>query len=36
LTRVINGDNLPATRAQSIGETVWLVDKNALPEDFRG
>jgi 6-phosphogluconolactonase len=36
LTRVINGDNLPATRAQSIGETVWLVDKDALPEDLRG
>ncbi len=36
LTRIFNGENLPATCARSIGETVWLVDKSALPEDFRG
>jgi 6-phosphogluconolactonase len=36
LTRVLAGENLPANRAHSIGETVWLVDKAALPESFRG
>jgi 6-phosphogluconolactonase len=36
LTRVLAGENLPANRAQSTGETVWLVDQAALPEDFRG
>ena len=36
LTRVLAGENLPANRAQSIGETVWLVDQAALPENFRG
>jgi 6-phosphogluconolactonase len=36
LTRVFAGENLPANRAQSIGETIWLVDKAALPENFRG
>jgi 6-phosphogluconolactonase len=36
LTRVFAGENLPANRAQSTGETVWLVDQAALPEDFRG
>jgi 6-phosphogluconolactonase len=36
LTRVLEGVNLPASRACSIGETVWLVDKAALPENFRG
>jgi 6-phosphogluconolactonase len=36
LTRVFAGENLPANRAHSIGETVWLVDKAALPESFRG
>jgi 6-phosphogluconolactonase len=36
LTRVLDGENLPANRAHSIGETVWLVDQAALPEDFRG
>jgi 6-phosphogluconolactonase len=36
LTQVFSGENLPANRAQSNGETVWLVDKAALPEDFRG
>jgi 6-phosphogluconolactonase len=36
LTRVLAGENLPAGRAGSAGETVWLVDQAALPEDFRG
>lgn len=36
LTRVLTGENLPAGRARSNGETVWLVDRAALPEDFRG
>jgi 6-phosphogluconolactonase len=36
LTRVLDGENLPASRAHSIGETLWLVDKAAMPENFRG
>lgn len=36
LRRVFAGENLPANRAQSTGETVWLVDQAALPENFRG
>jgi 6-phosphogluconolactonase len=36
LTRVLDGENLPAARARSIGETIWLVDAAALPENFRG
>jgi len=36
LTRVLAGENLPANRAQSTAETVWLVDQAALPENFRG
>jgi 6-phosphogluconolactonase len=36
LTRVLAGENLPANRAHSAGETVWLVDAAALPENFRG
>ena len=36
LTRVLAGANLPANRARSIGDTVWLVDRAALPENFRG
>jgi len=36
LTRLLNGENLPATRARSTGETVFLVDEAALPEGFRG
>lgn len=36
LTRLVNGENLPALRARSNGETVWLVDQAALPEDIRG
>jgi 6-phosphogluconolactonase len=35
LTRVLGDENLPANRARSTGETVWLVDKAALPENFR-
>jgi len=36
LTRLLNGENLPAVRARSNGETVWLVDQAALPEGIRG
>jgi len=36
LTRLFNGENLPALRARSNGETVWLVDRAALPEGIRG
>ncbi len=36
LTRVLAGEDLPANRAHSTGETVWLVDQAALPENFRG
>jgi 6-phosphogluconolactonase/glucosamine-6-phosphate isomerase/deaminase len=36
LTRVLAGENLPANRAHSMGETIWLVDTAALPETFRG
>jgi 6-phosphogluconolactonase len=36
LTRVLEGENLPAGRACSLGQTLWLVDKAALPENFRG
>jgi 6-phosphogluconolactonase len=36
LTRVLDGENLPANRAHSTGETIWLVDQAALPENFRG
>jgi 6-phosphogluconolactonase len=36
LTRALSGENLPANRAQSIGETVWLIDEAARPENFRG
>ncbi len=35
LTRIFDGEDLPATRARSQGETVWLVDRAALPENFR-
>ena len=35
LTRVFDGENLPAKRARSLGETTWLVDEAALPENFR-
>ena len=36
LTRLFAGENLPANRARSTGETIWLVDRSALPENFRG
>jgi 6-phosphogluconolactonase len=36
LTRVLASENLPASRARSIDETTWLIDKAALPENFRG
>jgi 6-phosphogluconolactonase len=36
LTRVLAGENLPANRVHAVGETVWLVDKAALPENFSG
>jgi 6-phosphogluconolactonase len=36
LTRLLDGENLPANRAHSLGETIWLVDQAALPENFRG
>jgi 6-phosphogluconolactonase len=36
LTRLFTGENLPANRARSLYETIWLVDQAALPEDFRG
>jgi 6-phosphogluconolactonase len=35
MTRVLAGDDLPAGRAVSVGETTWLVDRAALPENFR-
>lgn len=35
LTRLLNGETLPAVRARSNGETVWLVDQAALPEGIR-
>jgi 6-phosphogluconolactonase len=37
LTRVLAGENLPGNRAHSSsGDTVWLVDKAALPENLGG
>ena len=36
LARVLAGENLPASRAKSRGETVFLVDQAALPEGFGG
>jgi 6-phosphogluconolactonase len=36
LTRVLTGENLPANRARSIGDTIWLLDQAARPENFRG
>jgi 6-phosphogluconolactonase len=36
LTRVFSGENLPAARARSNGETVWLMDTAALPEGLGG
>jgi 6-phosphogluconolactonase len=35
LTRVLAGENLPANRAHSMtGDTIWLVDRAALPENL--
>jgi 6-phosphogluconolactonase len=36
LTRVLAGENLPASRAHATRATIWLVDEAALPENFRG
>ncbi len=36
LTRVFDGEDLPANRVCAAGETVWLVDQAALPEHVRG
>ena len=36
LTRLFEAENLPANRARSTGETVWLVDRAALPENSGG
>jgi 6-phosphogluconolactonase len=36
LARVLEGEDLPAARARSRWETVWLIDQAALPENFRG
>lgn len=36
LTRVLAGEDVPAARAHSGGETTWLVDQAALPENYRG
>jgi 6-phosphogluconolactonase len=36
LTRVFAGENLPANRAYATGETVWLVDNGAFPEEAGG
>jgi 6-phosphogluconolactonase len=35
LTRLLAGEKLPANRARSHGETVWLIDSSARPETFR-
>ena len=35
LTRVFDGEDLPANRVCATGDTVWLVDQAALPENFR-
>jgi 6-phosphogluconolactonase len=36
LTRVLAVEDLPANRAHAAGETIWLADRAALPENFRG
>jgi 6-phosphogluconolactonase len=36
LTRVFDGEDLPANRACTTGESIWLVDRAALPENYRG
>ena len=35
LTRVFDGENLPANRAHAQGETIWLLDREALPDNVR-
>jgi 6-phosphogluconolactonase len=35
LTRVFAGEDLPANRVHSTGETIWLIDTAALPENSR-
>ena len=32
LARVLSGEDLPARRAYSNGELVWLIDRAAAPE----
>jgi 6-phosphogluconolactonase/glucosamine-6-phosphate isomerase/deaminase len=32
MTRVLSGSDLPATRAYAEGNLVWLVDRDAAPE----
>jgi 6-phosphogluconolactonase len=34
LTRVLAGENLPSNRARSDGETIWLMDQAARPENL--
>jgi 6-phosphogluconolactonase len=36
LARVLADEDLPANRARSARDTVWLCDAAALPEDYRG
>ena len=36
MTRVFAGEDLPANRARSARETVWLVDRAAMPENSGG
>jgi 6-phosphogluconolactonase len=36
LGRVLAGEDVPASRANSDGTTTWLADTAALPENFRG
>jgi len=36
LTRVFDGEDLPANRVCAAGDTVWLIDQAAMPEHFRG
>jgi len=36
LSRLLAGEDLPAARAHSESETVWLVDRAALPDNLRG
>ncbi len=36
LARVLESESLPANRAHSIGETIWLVDRASFPENSGG